>query len=291
MIRASFASALPALALSGHASPVSGSIRRIAPSRLRRVAARAQVLRTQGPALVRRVPAWVRAVVGEAELAVVRLVEVGAVAARHIERAFGSEGERTDRVARVLLAPVGDQVPGPGHRQVGQIDREAIETTGDHATIGIAAGTAGTDGWARVVHGRVRPGGIAAAAEDVVVGVERVQIRAAGRELRVDREAEQAAIPVVVDGGGQVGDGRRRRIGQAVELLDASVLLGDEHHAAVGREHDGRRIAQAAPQQPILETGRHGRRRVRGGDRGRGEREQDAQEGQRRESARAAASG
>ena len=50
-----------------------------------------------------------------AELAPVGAVEVGPVAGAHVEHLVGPEGERADRVARELLAPVGDEM-GRGAR-------------------------------------------------------------------------------------------------------------------------------------------------------------------------------
>jgi hypothetical protein len=67
----------------------------------------------------------------------------------------------------------------------------------------------------------------------------------ADRELRIERDAEQAAIPEVVDLGAQVGRDRRRRRAQAREDFDQAALLGDED-AAVRREGDIGRLGQAA---------------------------------------------
>src|SRR5205085_563724 len=67
-----------------------------------------------------------------------------------------------------------------------------------------------------------------------VVRVEEIEVRAR-REARVEREAEQAAVPVVVDLVPEVGDHGRRRVREAVEDLDEPTLLGDED-SAVGRE-------------------------------------------------------
>ena len=58
----------------------------------------------------------------------------------------------------------------------------------------------------------------------------------------MQREAEQPAVPVVVDLGAQVREDRRSRRGEAVEDLDQPALLRDED-ASIRREADGRRAA------------------------------------------------
>ena len=82
---------------------------------------RLQVLAAQRAALGRRIAARVdgrRAAGAAAQLAVVGAVEARPVAAAHVERAVGPEGDRADRVARELLAPVVDQhLLGPGARR------------------------------------------------------------------------------------------------------------------------------------------------------------------------------
>ncbi len=105
---------------------MAGSTRRMAPSRL----AGSPVVRTSW---LRRAPP--SAVGGDidpptppggsphgltrrAVLPIVDEVEAGAVAAAHVERAVGTEGQAPDRVARVLLAPVLDQhLLGADHRR------------------------------------------------------------------------------------------------------------------------------------------------------------------------------
>ena len=75
-----------------------------------------------------------------------------------------------------------------------------------------------------------------------------------GRELRVDRESEQPAVPEVEDLGPEVGEDRRRRVREAVEHLDEPALLGDEY-ATVGRERERRRVAQSGVDDAVLEPG------------------------------------
>ena len=90
-------------------------------------------------------------------------------------------------------------------------------------------------------------------AEDVVVRVERVQA-AICREVRVEGEAEQPAIPVVVDVYLQVGVGRGAGIRERVEVFDGSALLGDEHAAIRGECHRGR-VDQAREDNRVMESG------------------------------------
>ena len=87
-----------------------------------------------------------------------------------------------------------------------------------------------------------------------VVRVEDVDVRLR-RELRVDREAEQATVPEVVDVRPEIGELRRGRVRDGVEDLDDAALLGDEH-AAVRRELDVRRIREPGEDDVLLEAAR-----------------------------------
>ena len=89
--------------------------------------------------------------------------------------------------------------------------------------------------------------------------------RTARREVRVEREPQQAAIPVVVDLRAQVDDLGRRRAGEAVEDLQQTALLGDED-APVGREADVRRVCQTREDDRVREAcGEAGGRGCNGG--------------------------
>ncbi len=195
-----------------------------------RIGARAQVLAAQRAALggrrglgaadrPRRVAARVDR---RAVLAVVGERVAGAVAGGGVEGAVGAELEVADRVARVLLAPlVADQ------RHLGAVGQDLREPAADHAAVALGARRVG----AVVVPAR------GSAADSGVVRVERVDVRAAGRELGVEHHAEQAAVVVERDVLGEVRVDRRGRVLEAVEDLDHAVELADEH-AAVGREGD-----------------------------------------------------
>jgi hypothetical protein len=69
----------------------------------------------------------------------------------------------------------------------------------------------------------------------------------------VKRETEQSPIPEVVDVRPQVGEGRRRRVRQAVEDLDQPALLGDEHSSIARESHDSR-IRQPGEGDALLEV-------------------------------------
>ncbi len=77
------------------------------------------------------------------------------------------------------------------------------------------------------------------------------------------REAEQAAVPVVVDLLAQVGDQLRRGILEAAITQDPSRLFGDENLAG-RREADRRRRLEAGQHDLVLEgrqRSERGRRR------------------------------
>ena len=242
-----------------------GSGRRVDPDhravQAHRVPGGLEVLAAQRPALrtrrgeggahaTRRVTAGVdRASV----LAPVGEVEARAVTGAGVEGARAPELDGADGVAGVLLAPVLDQHllaarhRVPARRQPGQppTDHAAVSRGArrGRAGVGVDAGSARTRG------GRGR-------AELVVIGVEDVDIRVRG-EPRVQRHAQQAAVPEVVDVGIEVGEDVGRRVGQGVEDLDHAALLGHEH-PAVGREPKGCRVRQAAEHDGLGEAGRGG---------------------------------
>ena len=147
-------SAPPYSGLSGSAAPVvgidaAGSCRR---GRRDRRACGGPGLRSAPPSAVGGVcvaadaaPAGRRrGCVGIARLPVVDEVEARAVAAAHVERAVGAEGERADRVARELLAPVLDQhLLGAGHHVAGRL--QAREPAADDAAVARRTRRQGSD--------------------------------------------------------------------------------------------------------------------------------------------------
>jgi hypothetical protein len=89
-------------------------------------------------------------------------------------------------------------------------------------------------------------------------------------EVGVDREAEQAAVPVGVHVRGDVEQRLRLQLAAAHEV-HAPGLLSDEH-APVGGPRDGGRRVEAGGQRAQLEAGRQGgraRRRRQQGEGGR----------------------
>ena len=102
-----------------------------------------------------------------------------------------------------------------------------------------------------------------------VVGVVDVdEVVAGGAELRVDGDAGEPAVPVVVDLDVEVGDvdvvGERLELagrGEVVEGLDDPGLQRDEGGPVRGEGHR-HRLAEVADRDRVLEAGRHlGRRR------------------------------
>ena len=199
------------------------------------VAGGAQVLAAQRAALgggwgensadaTRRVAAGVERA---AVLAVVDEVEAGSVAAAHVQGAVGAEVERADRVARILLAPVLDQhLLGPGHRVAR--GSEARDPPADDAPVVGRTRRAGT-----AVEGGARgPPARCGATDCGVVGVEHIDV-GVRREVRVERQPQQPAVPEVVHLRPQVREDVRLHVRQRVEDLDETALLGDED-ASVG---------------------------------------------------------
>jgi hypothetical protein len=86
------------------------------------------------------------------------------------------------------------------------------------------------------------------------MGVQDVHI-GVGQKIRIKDHTEQTAVREVVDVGAQIGEGRGRRIREAVEDLDQAAPLGDED-PAIFRELDDRGFGQAAEDYRLLEAGR-----------------------------------
>ncbi len=156
---------------------------------------------------------------------VVDEVEAGAVTARRVQRAVGTELDLTRGMAWVLLAPALDQ-HGLGARYVAA-GREARQTPGNHAAVAGCAGRGGAD---------VAP--LRRCATRVaVVRVQHIDVRL-GWKTWVERHAQQPAIPKVVYAIGQVGEQRRRRVGQRVVNPNFPGFFSDEYPAVAGKAHD-----------------------------------------------------
>jgi hypothetical protein len=78
------------------------------------------------------------------------------------------------------------------------------------------------------------------------------------RELRVQREPQQAAVPEIVDLRSQIREHGRSGIPETVENFDDPAFLGDEN-PAVGRERGLGRCGQPADHGGVGEPGGHGR--------------------------------
>ncbi len=222
-----------------------------------RVSRRAQILAPERTSLGRRrcqirprrpgrVPARVDRV---AVLAPVCEVEARPVASAHVEGTVRAECELADGVTRVLLAPVLDEhLLGPVGNAV-RPERDSRQAAADHAAVSRGAwrSRAGIREDAR----RAPPGG--QRADRRVVRVQHVE-EALGRVVRVDCHPEHPAVPEVVGVRAQVDRRRRRAVVQAVERLDATVLLGDEHAAVGGKPH-GRRVREPREDRRLLEVG------------------------------------
>ena len=238
------------------------------PAESRRIAARTQVLRPEGAALggrrrrvgAARVAARVdrcrRARQRAAQLTVVRGgAEARTLATRCVEGAFRTEHQGTDRVAWVLLAPVLDQdvlIAAHDAARGGQPG----EATGDDAAVAGPGRRVRAAVVVRIARGR-RPARRARhLAEDVVVRVHHVDVRTARREGRIDGQAHQAAIPVVVDVRVEIGEHRRGGVVDARVELDGPALLGDED-VPVRCERDRHRVVEPGEHHLVLERGGH----------------------------------
>ena len=241
-----------------------------------RVGRRTQVLRAQRAALgggrrpnrsdaARRIAARVarrRAAGSASELSPVVRVEGRAVAATRVERSVGPEHEVADRVARKLLAPIVHQHELGSDQRVGRRDLKARDPAADDAAVSRRARRRRAAVRGRTCDAPAR----SSAADRRIVGVGQIDVRTR-REGGVERQREQSAVPEVVDVRTQVGDLRRRRVGQAVEDPDQAALLGDED-AAVGCEANGGRMVEPGEDRALREAGRQcdgggGRRRER----------------------------
>ena len=250
--------------LSGSAAPVSGSSRSTVPSK-----SRSDRRRVRGPDCGARRPrptAALRAadaarriaarVERHAVLAVVDEVEARAVAAADVERAVGAEVDRADRVARELLAPVLDQhLLGPVH------DVAATPSAARAARRRRSRRPWRPAASARSVVRRSAPP--AALCRRSARRACRGRRRTASREVRDAAPARAARDPRSCARWSQIGERRRGRVGEVVEHLDQTALLGDEH-APVGRERRPS-AAQAAEDGALLEPGLQG---LSGGARG-----------------------
>ena len=175
-------------------------------------------------------------------------VEARAVAGARVEHAVGAEHQVAGRVARVLLAPVALE-----ERHLSTLHRDGIDVDAREPALHHAAVVRRTRRRRTRIAGDVRRAPARrGAAGHRIVGVERVEVRAS-REARVDRQAEQAAVPEVVHLRAQVDDGRRRGVADAVEHQDHAALLGHED-LAVRREAHGRRLHEAADHRRLLEA-------------------------------------
>lgn len=127
-------------------------------------------------------------------------------------------------------------------------------------------GVAAVEVWARVA-GFFRGAPLrrrAGVAEDVVVGVEGVDVGAPRFEFRVERKAEQPPVAGVVDVGPQVGEQFRRRVFEVFVDVDLA-RLGCDEDAAVGGEAEVGRLLDVGDRDFVLEAGRQ--RRFRRGQR------------------------
>ncbi len=165
---------------------------------------------------------------------------------RHRRRRTARRRVRTqgaDRVARELLAPVLEStcsVPVMTRRRLQA--RQRAPTTQPSV---VGPGGVGQPSVAAGAPQRRR------AADRRVDACRARRRRASAGKFGCEREAEQAAIPEVVDLRPEVGEHGGGRVVEAVEHLDDAALLGDEH-PPVRREADrGRR---ASPESTVSST-------------------------------------
>ena len=136
---------------------------------------------------------------GPASAAVLPVVDAGearALATADVQLAVGPEAEVADRVARVLLAPlVGDQALRRSDLAVVGRHLDPDELAADDTPVGVRPRRSR----APVVPDRRR------LPRRRVVGVQEIHVPVR-REARVERNPQQAAVPVVVDLGAEIGD-------------------------------------------------------------------------------------
>ena len=110
-------------------------------------------------------------------------------------------------------------------------------------------------------------------AEDVVVGVEGIDVRSPFGEFGVEGEAQQATVAAVVDVGAEVGEDFGSGVFEIFENEDFSRLRGNEN-ATIGSEAEVHGFFQVADRDAVLETRRQ-RRLSRGAAHARAEQHQD----------------
>jgi hypothetical protein len=144
-------------------------------------------------------------------------------------------------VARELLAPAREEYLLAARHGV-SVRREAREPGRDDASV---RGRAGRRRAGVVPDGCRLPRRRIVGVEDVDVGRR--------REVRIEREPEKPAVPVVVHLRAQIGEGRGCRVVEAVEDLDDAALLGGED-AAVACEAEGGREREPTDRNRLLEA-------------------------------------
>ena len=177
-----------------------------------------------------------------AVLAPVGEVEARSIAAADIERPVSAKRQVANRVARVLLTPVGDQRKRLG----GNVARrcEPSQAAGHDATVCRRAWRRGTGVSVGVRSSPPR----SRSPRHGIVGVERIDVRRCW-EVGVQRQTEQAAVPEVVDLRPKVCELCGRCVAERVEDLDHAPLLRYEDASVAGELHGGR----------VVETGQHNR--------------------------------
>ena len=182
--------------------------------------------------------------------------EAGALAHGRVQVAVRAEYEVAHRVAGELLAVVGHE---HGLCTGAHVAAAAVALRGqprDTPLDGAAVRGGSRCRGARIIPlGRRVPRGVVEVAHGVVVVRVHHVHRRVGREVRRERHAQQAAVPVVVDLRGEVGERMRRVAGGAGVVDDAARLLGHEHHAVGGEAHH-RRIGQPREDGRLGEAGR-----------------------------------
>ena len=241
----------PLSGLPGQALPVSGSILIVVPLRpVGSVSVRTSWARSAPPSSGGS-PQGLRRT---AELADVGGAEAGAVAAAGVEGAFGAELQVADRVRGELLAPVLDQ--DILERRSGKVLAGVVAFGGqlDQAATDQAGVGAFEFGAGIAARFRAAPAGCRRwVAEDVVVGVEDVDVGAPAGEFGVEGKAEDPAVAGVVGLGAQVGKQLRTSVPRPGVDQDPPGLLGDED-SAVGREAERRRFAQTGDHRFVLKA-------------------------------------
>ena len=146
-------------------------------------------------------------------------------------------------MARKLLKPIGDQdLFSPRHGV--SACRQSGKAAADYAT--------GFLRWTRIRGATHRSKGRSNTTNRRIVRIEHIYV-GCGRKIRMERHAEQPAIPKVVYVGPEIREYRRSSISEVIEDLDQTAFLANEN-PAIGRKLQNRRFDQTREYCRLLKS-------------------------------------